>query len=84
MTLHTELLKQAGFLARKEPKKPTQVSFRRSARKMEKQSSNLLTAGEIMGRLFRYLEEFGKLRLQTRGAEDRPVARSGSSEGVST
>ena len=30
MTLHTELLKQARFLACKEPKKPTQVSLRRS------------------------------------------------------
>ena len=30
MTLHTELLKQARFLARKEPKKPTQASLRRS------------------------------------------------------
>ena len=30
MTLHGELLKQARFLARKEPKKPTQASLRRS------------------------------------------------------
>ena len=30
MSLHTELLKQARFLARKEPKKPTQASLRRS------------------------------------------------------
>ena len=31
MSLHSELLKQAGFLARKEPRKPTQASLRRSA-----------------------------------------------------
>ena len=30
MSLHSELLKQARFLARKEPKKPTQASLRRS------------------------------------------------------
>ena len=30
MSLHAELLKQARFLARKEPKKPTQASLRRS------------------------------------------------------
>ncbi len=30
MSLHAELLKQAQFLARKEPKKPTQASLRRS------------------------------------------------------
>ena len=30
MSLHAELLKQAHFLARKEPKKPTQASLRRS------------------------------------------------------
>lgn len=30
MTLHAELLKQARFLARKEPKKPTQASLRRA------------------------------------------------------
>ena len=30
MSLHSELLKQAHFLARKEPKKPTQASLRRS------------------------------------------------------
>ena len=30
MSLHAELLRQARFLARKEPKKPTQASLRRS------------------------------------------------------
>jgi len=30
MSLHSDLLKQARFLARKEPKKPTQASLRRS------------------------------------------------------
>lgn len=30
MSLHSELLKQARFLAQKEPKKPTQASLRRS------------------------------------------------------
>ena len=30
MSLHSDLLKQAFFLARKEPKKPTQASLRRS------------------------------------------------------
>lgn len=30
MSLHAELLKQAHFLARKEPRKPTQASLRRS------------------------------------------------------
>ena len=30
MSLHAELLKQARFLARKERKKPTQASLRRS------------------------------------------------------
>lgn len=37
-----------------------------------------------MGRFFRYLEELGTLGLQTRGAEDRPIARAGSWQGVST
>ena len=63
MTLHTELLKQARFLARKEPKRPTQVSLRRSVRKIAKLSSNPLTAGEIMCRFYRYLEELDTLRL---------------------
>ena len=30
MSFHAELLKQAHFLARKEPKKPVQASLRRS------------------------------------------------------
>lgn len=30
MTLHADLLKQAGFLARKEPKRPSQASLRRA------------------------------------------------------
>ena len=30
MSLHSELLKQARFLARKEPRKPTRASLRRS------------------------------------------------------
>ena len=84
MTVHTELLKQARFLARKEPKKPTQVSLRRSARKIETQASSPLTAVEIVGHFYCYLEEFGTLRPQTRGAEERPIARTEIRKGVST
>ncbi|MDE0113169.1 MAG: hypothetical protein OXN84_12935 [Albidovulum sp.] len=59
MSLHAELLKQAHFLARKESKKPTQASLRRSVsasycalfRLLVDDATKLMLAGNVRGPL---------------------------------
>ncbi len=59
MSLHAELLKQAHFLARKEPKKPTQASLRRSVSAsyyalfhlLVDEATKLMLAGNVRGPL---------------------------------
>ena len=59
MSLHAELLKQAHFLARKEPKKPTQASLRRSVSAsyyalfhlLVDEATKLMLAGNVRGSL---------------------------------
>lgn len=59
MSLHSELLKQAHFLARKEPKKPTQASLRRSVSAsyyalfhlLVDEATRLMLAGNVRGPL---------------------------------
>ncbi len=59
MNLHAELLKQAHFLARKEPKKPTQASLRRSVSAsyyalfhlLVDEATRLMLSGNVRGSL---------------------------------
>ena len=59
MSLHAELLKQAHFLARKEPKKPIQASLRRSVSAsyyalfhlLVDEATRLMLAGSVRGPL---------------------------------
>ncbi|MCY3981220.1 MAG: hypothetical protein OXD42_06685 [Rhodospirillaceae bacterium] len=59
MSLHTELLKQSHFLARKEPKKPIQTSLRRSVSAscyalfhlLVDEATKLMLAGNVRGPL---------------------------------
>ncbi|MCY4167921.1 MAG: hypothetical protein OXE82_06535 [Rhodobacter sp.] len=59
MSLHAELLEQAHFLARKEPKKPTQASLRRSVSAsyyalfhlLVDEATKLMLAGNVRGSL---------------------------------